>query len=238
MAALFAGTSGYAYSSWNPDFYPAKCSSKNFLSFYSRRLNSVEINYTFRQVPSLKTLESWIEATPPEFRFVIKANQRITHFAKLKGVAQPTLDFLKSLAPLQVVKRLGPILFQLPPHFKSDLETLAEFLTVLPKDMHYAFEFRHDSWFGDSVYELLRRHNAAICVAESETLQVPDVVTADFAYYRLRKSDYSQDERRDIALRLKKVMKEVEDVFVFFKHEETPAGALYAEELLRELRAS
>ena len=238
MAGLFAGTSGYAYASWKPEFYPAKCSAKNFLSFYSRRLNSVEINYTFRQVPSLKTLESWIEATPPEFRFVIKAHQRITHFARLKGVAQPTVEFLKSLAPLQVVKRLGPILFQLPPQFKSDRETLAEFLAVLPQDMHYAFEYRHESWFSDSVYELLRKYNAAICVAESETSQVPEVITANFAYYRLRKSDYSQDERRAIALRLQKVMKEVEDVFVFFKHEETPAGVLYAEELLRELRGS
>ena len=113
-----------------------------------------------------------------------------------------------------------------------------EFLDVLPKDMHYAFEFRHESWFSDSIYELLRKYSAAICVAESETLQVPDVVTANFAYYRLRKSDYSPDERRDISLRLQKVMKEVEDVFVFFKHEETPAGVLYAEELLRGLRGS
>jgi len=235
MPQIFAGTSGYAYASWKPEFYPPKCPARNFLQFYATRLNSVEINYTFRHLPSKATLESWIQSTPPKFQFVIKAHQRITHFARLKGVEQFTYDFLKSVAPLQEAARLGAFLFQLPPQFRCDLVRLSEFLDSLPDDLRYAFEFRHESWFCDSLYELLRKQSVALCIGESEALQVPDVITGDFAYYRLRKGDYSKKERQQIVLRLKKALQNGHDVFAFFKHEQSPAGALYAEGLLREL---
>jgi uncharacterized protein YecE (DUF72 family) len=236
MSRIFAGTSGYAYASWKPDFYPPKFPAKNFLPFYSTRLNSVEINYTFRRLPSQSTVENWIKSTSPEFRFVIKAHQRITHFARLNAVEQFTSEFLKAVAALRESLRLGAYLFQLPPQFRCDLDALGRFLDFLPGDLRYAFEFRHESWFCDPVYELLRKHRAGMCIAESDTLQVPDVITADFAYYRFRKSNYSPPERQEIMLRLKRVLNDGHDVFVFFKHEESPSGALYAEELLRELR--
>src|SRR5262245_15650917 len=191
MSELFAGTSGFSYPTWKPDFYPPKTPAKHFLSVYSSRLNTVEINYTFRHFPSEKTLENWINQTPPNFLFVLKAHQRITHIARLKGVDEFTSDFIRSLAPLQRAGRLGPVLFQLPPQLKSDADRLAAFLDALPSHLRFAFEFRHESWFCDPVYQILREHKVALCLAESEKLQVPDVITADFVYFRLRKPEYS-----------------------------------------------
>jgi uncharacterized protein YecE (DUF72 family) len=233
MAKLYAGTSGFAYPSWKPRFYPADLPAKRFLEYYSRRLNSVEINYTFRRLAAASTLENWIKATEPGFLFVTKAHERITHMLRLKDAAEFTEVFLRSIDPLRATRRLGPVLFQLPPYFRCDVPLLAEFLGGLPKDLRYAFEFRHTSWLSDEVYDLLKKHNAALCWAESEKLEVPEIATADFVYFRLRKAEYPPAERKEISAGVRKLLGERRDVFVFFKHEETPEGALYAEELLK-----
>jgi len=230
---LYAGTSGFAYSSWKPRFYPEGLPSKKFLEYYSRRLNSVEINYTFRRLPATTTLENWIEATPENFLFCPKAHQRITHILRLKDAAEFTEIFLRSVDPLRATHRLGPILFQLPPYFHCDLDRLAEFLKVLPKDMLFSFEFRHESWLDAAVYRQLEQHNVALCWAESEKFEVPEVVTADFIYFRLRKPQYTPAERRAISQSVQKLLQQRKKVFVFFKHEDTPEGALYAEALLK-----
>ena len=120
MAQLFAGTSGFAYPGWKPRFYPEKLPAKKFLEHYSRRLNAVEINYTFRRLAALSTLTAWVEATPPGFLFAPKANMRITHIQKLKDAAASTALFLKTIDPLRSARRLGPILFQLPPALRLD----------------------------------------------------------------------------------------------------------------------
>src|ERR1039458_7378135 len=146
MATLYAGTSGFAYPVWKPGFYPAKLPAKQFLHHYAQRLNCVEINYTFRRLPSASTLQNWVEATPPGFVFAVKANQRITHILRLKNAAEATALFLKMIDPLRSARRLGPILFQLPPHLKCDEALLSDFLALLPPDLRYAFEFRHTSW--------------------------------------------------------------------------------------------
>ncbi|HEY5169880.1 MAG TPA: DUF72 domain-containing protein, partial [Thermoleophilia bacterium] len=193
MATLYAGTSGYAYPAWKPDFYPDDLPATRFLRHYAGRLNCVEINYTFRHMPSEKTVASWIESTPPGFLFAIKAHQAITHANRLKeGAREPTAYFLEKLEPLRDAGRLGPVLLQLPPNLKLDLERLAGFLEVLPRDWRFTFEFRNPSWFVDEVYALLREHGASLCVAESDELVVPDVVTAGFVYYRLRKPPYDE----------------------------------------------
>ncbi|HLW78747.1 MAG TPA: DUF72 domain-containing protein [Terriglobia bacterium] len=233
MAKLYAGTSGFAYPSWKPRFYPSDVPAKRFLEYYSRRLNSVEINYTFRRLAASTTLENWIKATEPGFLFVTKAHERITHLLRLKDAAEFTDLFLRSIDPLRATRRLGPILFQLPPYLRCDVSVLRDFLIRLPRDLRYTFEFRNASWLDDAVYDLLRQHNAALCWAESEKIEIPEVATADFAYFRLRKEEYSPAERKKIAAAVKKVLTEGKDVFVFFKHEETPEGALYAEELLK-----
>jgi uncharacterized protein YecE (DUF72 family) len=234
MARLFAGTSGFAYAQWKPQFYTAKLPAAKFLAHYAQRLNAVEINYTFRHMPSVKTLENWVAATPPGFVFALKGHMRITHIMRLKNAAEATSVFLKSIDPLRASRRLGPVLFQLPPQMKCDVDLLAAFLENLPDDLRYAFEFRHTSWLVDEVYRLLERRNISLCVAESEKLEVPDVVTADFVYYRLRKPEYTADDVDAIATRARELLAQGKDLFLMFKHEDTPEGALNAEVVLRK----
>jgi uncharacterized protein YecE (DUF72 family) len=232
MAKLFAGTSGFAYPSWKPDFYPPKCPAKDFLKYYATRLNAVEINYTFRQLPKATTLENWIAATPEGFTFVCKAHQRITHILRLRE-SEFTDVFFKAIDPLRATRRLGPVLFQLAPNLKADLPLLAAFVEKLPKDIRCAFEFRNKSWLTDEVYRLFEKHGIALCLAESDKFEVPEVLTAGFVYVRLRKEDYSPEERAEVAERVRGMLAGSRDVYVFFKHEDTPAGVVYAEELLK-----
>ncbi len=232
MAHLSAGTSGFAYTAWKPDFYPQKLASKDFLKYYATRLNAVEINYTFRQLPKASTLENWVNATPQDFAFACKAHQRITHFNRLKE-SEFTELFFRAIDPVRAARRLGPVLFQLPPNFKADAALLEAFLAKLPADIRCAFEFRNQSWMTEEVYRLLEKHRVALCLAESDTFEVPRVVTADFVYARLRKADYTPEDRHEVAVRVREQLAQGRDVYAFFKHEETPAGALYAEELLK-----
>src|SRR5947209_5022639 len=163
MALLYAGTSGFAYPAWKPGFYPAKLPSNQFLKHYSQRLNCVEINYTFRRLPSASTLANWVEATAPGFVFAVKANMRITHILRLKNAEAATELFLKMIDPLRASRRLGPILFQLPPAMNCDVALLREYLGLLPADLRYAFEFRHASWLADPAYEAPRESNLDPC---------------------------------------------------------------------------
>ena len=156
MATLYAGTSGFAYPAWKPGFYPAKTPANQFLKYYAARLNCVEINYTFRRLPSASTLENWVAQTPDGFVFAVKANMRITHILRLKNAGDATELFLKMIDPLRTARRLGPILFQLPPAMKCDVALLRSYLELLPADLRYAFEFRHASWLVEEVYDALR----------------------------------------------------------------------------------
>ena len=228
---LFAGTSGFSYPAWKPDFYPKNVPSKQFLSYYATRLNSVEANYTFRRLAPAKVLEGWVNATPEGFVFGCKAHQNLTHIMKMKDAESFTELFLKSLEPLRVSRRLGPVLFQFAPTFKIDLDRLDDYLTLLPGDIRFAFEFRHASWLVDELYERLAARNMALCLAESDRLEVPKVMTANFGYFRLRKGDYSEEGRREIAGRVRELLDGGRDAYVYFKHEDDPRGALWAEEL-------
>jgi uncharacterized protein YecE (DUF72 family) len=235
MAQLYVGTSGWAYPSWKPDFYPAKLSQKNFLQHYATRLNTVEVNFTFRQLVKETTIQKWIAETPAGFRFGVKAHQVITHIKRLKGTDDFVPRFLSTIEPLAQAGKLGPVLFQLPPNLKAEAGLLGEFLPSLPRGMQAAFEFRHPSWFTDEIFSLLRNGNWALCVAESEERTTPDVVTADFAYYRYRKPSYTAEERRAMMDRLREHLDQGRNVFAYFKHEETPEGALSAVEILKEI---
>jgi uncharacterized protein YecE (DUF72 family) len=234
MATLFVGTSGFAYPAWKPGFYPAKLPANQFLKHYAERLNCVEINYTFRRLPAATTLAAWVEATPAGFVFAVKANMRITHILRLRNAEQATEVFLKAIDPLRTSRRLGPVLFQLPPQMKCDVGLLRSYLGLLPTGMRYAFEFRHASWLVDEVYDELRRNNVSLCVAESEKLEVPEVITADFVYYRLRKPEYTEEDVDALAARARELLATARDLYLMFKHEETPAGALNAELLLKK----
>jgi uncharacterized protein YecE (DUF72 family) len=231
MSLLHVGTSGWAYATWKPDFYPPKQPAKKFLEYYATQLNSVEVNYSFRATLTEKLLDGWIAATPAGFLFSIKANQAITHIRRLKNAEAETERFLSSLAPLQRAERLGTVLFQLPPFLKADAALLDSFVALLPSGVRYAFEFRHESWLTEESFARLRSRNIALCVAESEKLVVPDVATANFRYYRFRQGTYNAEERRAIRDRVGNGPA-AESVFVYFKHEDSPAGALYGRELL------
>jgi uncharacterized protein YecE (DUF72 family) len=232
MSQLYVGTSGWAYPSWKPAFYPEKLAQKKFLNFYASKLNAVEVNYTFRQLVKETTVQNWIADTPDHFRFTIKAHQVLTHIKRLKDPEEFLKRFLGTLEALERAGRLGPLLFQLPPNFKVDQAVLAEFLKCLPRSVRAAFEFRHDSWFTDATWDTLRERNTALCVAETEERNTPDVVTADYAYYRYRKPSYTADERTAMVDRMREHIAAGRDVFAYFKHEETPEGALYAVDVL------
>ena len=214
---IHTGTSGYSYSEWKGSFYPEKLPVKQMLHYYGERFSAVEINYTFNRLPKPSVLEAWAAEVPANFNFALKAPQRITHFQRLKDSGDTLSKFLEVSDVLK--KRLGPLLFQLPPNFKKDLPRLQEFLTLLPSTTRATFEFRHASWFDDEVFDLLRKRKVALCNAEADDdLKLPFVATTNWGYLRLRRSDYSTPE-------LKAWMKLVQsqdwrDVFVFFKHED------------------
>ena len=195
----------------------------------------MEVNYTFRRLPSAATLANWVAATPAGFVFAVKANMRITHILRLKNAGEATELFFKMIDPLRTSRRLGPVLFQLPPAMKCDVALLHDYLELLSPDLRYAFEFRHESWLAEPVYDELRRRNVSLCVAESERLEVPEVITADFVYYRLRKPDYTAADVENFAARSKELLAGGRDLYLMFKHEESPEGALNAETVLKRV---
>jgi uncharacterized protein YecE (DUF72 family) len=232
-SGIYAGTSGWAYATWKPGFYPAGLPAKRFLEHYASRLNSVEVNYTFRMLPSAAMLAGWLATTPANFRFSFKAPQRITHFSRLRECDAAVGEFVAALGQVRAAGRLGPLLFQLPPNFKSDPARLASFLAAPslhgPAAPMLAFEFRHESWFSEETYAVLRAHNAALCIAESDDLQTPDIQCATtHACYRLRREGgYSADEIEAFAEKFSPLAA-TREVYVYFKHEDEPTGALNA----------
>jgi len=194
----------------------------------------VEVNYTFRHRLLPSTTEKWLKATPENFRFSFKAHQAITHFRRLKDIDELVVTFLESILPFYKANRLGVLLFQLPANFKCDLQALSEFLGKLPESFRCAFEFRHESWLVDDVFANMRRHNVALCVTRGrEELPIPAIQTADFLYYRLR-GEFGSYQPRSFLKELSGY--DAGTAFVYFKHEETAAGATRAKELLATLK--
>ena len=225
---LHVGTSGYNFPEWKGTFYPEKLPAAKMLPYYAEHFSAVEINYTFYRMPNAKTVSGWSQAVPAEFTFVLKASQRITHIGRLRNVDDPLRYFTETVRPLG--DKLGPILFQLPPNFKKDLARLKDVLTLFPADLRCAWEFRHDSWFADDVYDALRTGNAALCVADTDAGHTPLVATADFGYFRLRDEGYTKPQLEQWAESVKALGEEWKDAFVFFKHEESGEGPKLAEE--------
>ena len=223
------GTSGYSYSEWKGKFYPKKFSAGQMLPFYAERFGAVEINSTFYRMPQVSVLKSWAGQVASDFTFAFKAPQRITHFQRLKNARESVGEFLKILGVMK--DRLGPVLFGLPPNFKKDLPRLAEFLRLLPKNRRFAFEFRHESWFDDEVFDLLRDRQVAYCIAHGEVSDDPPfVATADWGYLRLRKVKYSEADLKGWIRKIRR--QKWKDAFVFFKHEEKATGPKFAQRFL------
>lgn len=227
------GTSGFQYPEWKGKFYPEGMSAAKMLAFYATEFGTTEVNYTFRSIPSAKAIERWKSDTPDAFRFSLKAPQRVTHFAKLRDCRAVMRSF--STAVKGLAEKLGPVLFQLPPTFKADPLVLRVFLRSLPKKMRAAFEFRHESWFTDEVFDILSERNAALCIAESEDFKTPTRVTADFGYLRLRREDYKPSGIKAWAKFVSGQSKAWSDAFVYFKHEETCVGPGFAKAFSKSL---
>jgi uncharacterized protein YecE (DUF72 family) len=199
------------------------------LRFYCERFRSVEINSTFKRLPTSSVLDSWAGAVARDFKFALKASERITHFRRLRNAGTLVADLFRVAAALK--SRLGPVLFQLPPNFKKDVTRLREFLELLPSRRRAALEFRHDSWFAEDVFTLLRKHRVALCIADAEDeLKVPFVATAAWGYLRLRRPNYSTSA---LKAWVKRVQAQVwRDAFVFFKHEDEGTGPRLAKRFL------
>jgi uncharacterized protein YecE (DUF72 family) len=230
---LYVGTSGYSYPKWKGKFYPTDLPAKGMLHYYGEQFRSVESNGTFRQMPKPEVIEKWTEQVPTDFKFALKAPQRITHIKRLKDSKDLAANLFEVAAVLK--KRLGPILFQLPPNFKKDIARLSDFLALLPKPGQAAFEFRHETWFDPETFDLLKKHKVALCIAEADSeLKVPFFATANWGYLRLRKENYTDAE-------LKAWVKEVQkqnwsEAYVYFRHEDTAKGPQFARKLLEFAR--
>ena len=228
---IHVGTSGYSYPEWRGTFYPERFPPARMLPYYAERFRTVELNNTFYRMPTAKTVSAWDQETPAGFRFALKVPQRITHFARLRDVAEPLRFLLDTVGGLG--QKLGPLLLQLPPNFRKDVGRLDQCLALVPTSVRMAVEFRHASWLDDEVYAVLRARSAALCIADTEDATTPDVVTADFGYLRLRDRAYERDELARwarVAARL-----EWRDAFVYFKHEESGTGPALAGELVGQL---
>lgn len=233
---VWVGTSGFQYPEWKGKFYPADLSTRKMLESYAGRFNTTESNYTFRRVPSVQTLQDWAERTPSKFRFSLKAPQEITHRRRLRGCTRAVNRFWAAAQHLG--RKLGPVLFQLPPFLRGDIALLGDFLQSLPRGVKAAFEFRHESWFNDEVFGLLKHQGAALCIADSETLHTPALYPATFAYYRLRDESYRSTDIRRWAKTIQAQPAGVKDTFVYFKHEQKGLGPGFALELVRHLGES
>ena len=214
---LLAGTSGYSFKEWKGTFYPADLKQDGMLSFYATRFSTLEINNTFYRLPKESVLTEWASQVPDGFTFAIKASQKITHYTRLKAESESMVQFLlKNTATLG--EKMGPILFQLPPNLKKDVPRLQNFLSYLPENRRYTFEFRHESWFDEDVFSVLRDRDIAMCVSESAELSCPVVCTATWGYLRLHKLDYTLDGLAEWAKRV--TAQNWKDVYVYFKHDE------------------
>jgi uncharacterized protein YecE (DUF72 family) len=232
--SFYLGTSGFAYDEWGHGvFYPEGLKQKERLAYYSSQLSSVEINYTFRRFPQAKTLETWREQAAPGFVFTLKANQRITHFKRLADADDDVRDFLEIARTLS--DRLGCVLFQCPPSLKYDRGLIESFVGYLPPAgpgvPRFAMEFRDDSW--RRARDLLLAQGVAWCVAETDEKDPgpDDLSWAPAGYFRLRKTEYSDEELQSWANRIGPALEAGADVFCYFKHEDEGASPKMAKRL-------
>lgn len=231
---FYVGTSGFAFKEWKGPFYPEDLPANLMLHFYGDHFRAVEINNTFYRMPKTSVLETWAVSVPVDFKFALKAPQRITHFQRLRDADDSVLRLVEVTRVLG--QRLGPVLFQMPPFFLKDAPTLNHFLGLLPSGCRAAFEFRHPSWFDDEIFNLLRDRDAALCFVEAENeLEIPLEATASWGYLRLRRTDYNNPQLAQWVSRIHQ--QSWREVFVFFKHEEEGRAPLLANSFLELAKA-
>lgn len=241
---IFIGTSGWIYSHWNGIFYPEKLSLKEKLLFYSKHFRTTEINYSFYHLPRKRTFKNWYNITPKNFIFSVKGSRFITHIKRLKDIKEPLKNFIENAKELK--EKLGPILFQFPPSFKKEreeTERFKKFLELIKKyKLSFAFEFRHKSWFQEKIYNLLRKYNSALVIADSSRYPKAEICTTDFVYFRfhgpgsLFSSKYSKEQLEKFAQLIKKFLKEKKDIFCYFNNDFSGFAIENAKELIKLLK--
>jgi uncharacterized protein YecE (DUF72 family) len=230
----FVGVSGFSYPSWKGSFYPSDLKSEQFLEYYSKKLNSVEINSSFYAAPNVAMIKSWHSRTGEAFRFSIKAPRQVTHILKLgNGSAEAALRLEKNLELLG--PKQGPILFQLPPFLRQDLKLLEAFLESTDPIKRRVFEFRHESWLSEPTYDLLSKHRAGFCIAETEDLEPALKVTGDFSYVRLRKESYDKRAIDGWGKKIVALNEDVDESYVYLRHDESGENAKMALELQEKI---
>jgi len=228
------GVSGFSYAGWKGNFYPANLKNEEFLSYYSQKLNSVEINSSFYAPPSLAMVKSWAGKTGDDFKFSFKAPRQITHILKLgKGSVEATERLGVTLRLLR--EKNGPVLFQLPPYSKQDLKLLEDFLANTSKIGERVFEFRHESWLNELTYTILEKHDANFCIAETEDMKPVFKVTGKIPYFRLRRESYDDRMIDDWIGKIKETSKGSESVYVYLRHDESGDNAARALKILESL---
>jgi uncharacterized protein YecE (DUF72 family) len=221
------GTSGYSYKEWKGSFYPEDLPAAKMLGYYSERFDTVEINNTFYRMPDASMVAKWAAQVPDSFTFVLKAPQRITHQKRLAGAEDDVAHLFDVASALG--EKLGPVLFQLPPFARKDAAKLQAFVEWLPPNRRVAFEFRHDSWCDDEVYAILRSRDIPICLSDTDETADPEALvipTATWGYMRLRRTEYSDDDLKAWAARVKR--QKWDEAYVFFKHEDEGKGPAFA----------
>jgi uncharacterized protein YecE (DUF72 family) len=221
---IWIGTSGWQYRHWKGTFYPDKLPQRQWLAHYTTMFPVVEVNSSFYNLPAEASFDRWREESPAEFVFVLKASRYITHIRRLRDPKDPVSLFWSRAVRLK--DKLGPILFQLPPRFRADVELLRGFLAVLPGEMRPAFEFRDDSWQQDPVLESLDRAGAAWVMADRPGAKVPQIVTGGWSYIRFHQGriihpGYTRAKLRAWADRIAELP--ARDVYAFFNND--PLGA-------------
>ncbi|HET9479766.1 MAG TPA: DUF72 domain-containing protein [Pyrinomonadaceae bacterium] len=224
---IHIGTSGWHYKHWLGVFYPAGTRPAQMFQFYAQHFDTVEINNSFYHLPSAKTFDNWRDSSPPRFLFAVKASRFITHMKKLKDPKPSSERFF--LVADRLEKKLGPILFQLPPRWKVNVDRFAEFLESLPRRHKYVFEFRDESWFVPEVYAVMRRHKAAFCIHDFAEMNVPHEITANFSYIRFHGptsakyfGSYSSAQLRTWAERIEDWSRQLSSIYVYFNND--PGG--------------
>jgi uncharacterized protein YecE (DUF72 family) len=224
---LFVGTSGFSHKEWRGSFYPEKLKPDQMLGYYAERLNAVEITNTFYRMPSKRLLAGWSEQVPEGFSFVVQVPRRITHQKRLRNAATELAYLLDTVSALG--RKLGPVLFQLPPFLRRDLPGFVDFLDLLPDGSRAVFEFRHPSWFEKPVLEELRLRNLAVVVADTGSeIDPPRLATADYGYLRLRRPEYGKADLKEWAAWA--AQQAWSEVYAFFKPEDQGSGPRLAGE--------
>lgn len=230
------GTSGFHYNHWKGPFYPAKLPAAQMLDYYVQHFDTVELNNSFYRLPESAVFDAWREATPANFVFAVKASRFITHNKKLKDPENALDNLLPRAAHLE--EKLGPLLFQLPPHWRLNPGRLSGLLEILPRDLRYTFEFRELSWINSGVESILQKFNAAFCIYELAGYQSPVKITADFAYVRLHgpesgkyQGSYSQQQLRAWAHQIETWAKKLKAVYLYFDNDQAGYAAVNALDL-------